>query len=72
MLTDQELIQISHEIDDFLSILATKYSVAPLSLSAITLARLMRLVEESDSHGDFKKIMSSAIGMGKKADRVLQ
>ena len=72
MLTDQELTEISYEIDDILSVLSTKYQISPLSLSAITLARLLRLVQEVDSDGEFKAIMSSAIGMGKKEDRVLQ
>jgi hypothetical protein len=72
MLSDKELIDVSYEVDNVLSALMEKYKISPLAFSAIVLARLMRLVQEVDSDSDFKQIMSSAIGMKTKEDRVLQ
>ena len=72
MLSDKELTEVSYEVDNILSALIEKYEIPPLSFSAIVLARLMRLVQEVDSDSDFKKIMSSAIGMETKENRVLQ
>jgi hypothetical protein len=72
MLSDKELIDVSYEVDNVLSALMERHQISPLSFSAIVLARLMRLVQEVDSDSDFKQIMSSAIGMEKKEDRVLQ
>jgi hypothetical protein len=72
MLSDKELIDLSYEVDNVFSTLIEKHKISPLSFSAIVLARLMRLVQEVDNDSDFKQIMSSAIGMEKKPDRVLQ
>jgi len=72
MLSDKQLIDMSYEVDNLLSALMEKYQISPLSFSAIVLARLMRLVQEVDSDSDFKQIMSSAIGMETKENRILQ
>lgn len=60
MLNDNELVDLSYEIDNTLALLLEKHQIGPLSLSAIILARLMRMTEEVDADGDFKKIMKSA------------
>ena len=69
---DHQLIQMSQEIDDILSAISVKYAVPPLSLSAIVLARLIRLAEQVEADDDFKKIMANAIQVTRKEDRVLQ
>lgn len=69
---DHQLIQMSREIDDILSAISVKYAVPPLSLSAIVLARLIRLAEQVEADDDFKKIMANAIQVTRKEDRVLQ
>jgi hypothetical protein len=63
---------MSQEIDDILSAISVKYAVPPLSLSAIVLARLIRLAEQVEADDDFKKIMANAIQVTRKEDRVLQ
>lgn len=72
MMSDNELIDMSFEVDNTLGSLMQKYQISPLAFSAVVLARLMRLVQEVDSDSDFKQIMSSAIGMETKPNRVLQ
>lgn len=74
MMTDEQLIEISRELDTFLIELSMKYKVPTLSLSAITLARLMRFTEEDDSNKDFRKIMSEALSapLYKSFKRTLQ
>lgn len=51
---------LAYEIDDELVKYMMKYKVSPLSLSAIMLARCMRLCMEVGQLDDFKNIMASA------------
>jgi hypothetical protein len=57
---DEHLEELSYEIDDELVKYMMKYKVSPLSLSAILLARCMRLCMEVGQLDDFKNIMASA------------
>jgi hypothetical protein len=59
MLNDEKLIEISQGVDSYLSTLLVKYSVTPLSLAAILLARAMVLNKEAGSTEDFLKLLSS-------------
>jgi hypothetical protein len=61
MLNDEKLIEISQGVDSYLSTLLVKYSVTPLSLAAILLARAMVLNKEAGSMDDFMKLMVSVI-----------
>jgi hypothetical protein len=61
MLNDEKLIEISQGVDSYLSTLLVKYSVTPLSLAAILLARAMVLNKEAGSMDDFMKLMASVI-----------
>jgi hypothetical protein len=63
MLSDQQLIDLSMELDEYLYKTAEKYQVGGLSLSAIVLARLIRLNDEIESRKDFDKIMASAMNV---------
>jgi len=63
MLSDQQLIDLSMELDEYLYKTAEKYQVGGLSLSAIVLARLIRLNDEIESRSDFDKIMASAMNV---------
>ena len=60
MIEDKDLIKISYEMDNILIATGNKYGVTALSLSAIILARLMKLNEETDSLDDFRKLLSDA------------
>lgn len=57
---DDHIEELSYEIDDELVKYMQKYKVSPLSLSAIMLARCMRLCMETGQLDDFKNIMLSA------------
>ena len=59
MLNDVNLIEISRGVDSYLSTLLVKYSVTPLSLAAVLLARAMVLNKEAGSTEDFLKLLSS-------------
>ena len=61
MLNDKSLEELSNEIDDFLVKCSNKYKVGTLSLSAVTLARLIRAVEIYGERKDFEAIMLSAM-----------
>jgi hypothetical protein len=58
-MTDENLIEISRGVDNYLSTLLVKYEVTPLSLAAILLARTMVLNKEAGSTEDFLKLLSS-------------
>ena len=61
MLNDKQLEDLSYEIDEFLVKCSNKYKVGTLSLSAVTLARLIRAVEAYGERKDFDAIMMSAM-----------
>jgi hypothetical protein len=69
MLNDKQLEDLSYEIDDFLVKCSNKYKVGNLSLSAVTLARLIRAVETYGERQDFDAIMMSAM-QSYKQDRI--
>lgn len=48
-------------VDDTLSKILVDTDLNPLELSAIILARLVRMNEEFSSHEEFKQIMSTAM-----------
>jgi hypothetical protein len=58
-MNDSQLIEISRGVDSYLSTLLVKYSVTPLSLAAVLLARTMVLNKEAGSTEDFLKLLSS-------------
>ena len=58
-MTDEQLIEISRGVDSYLSTLLVKYSVTPLSLAAVLLARTMLLNKEAGSTEDFLKLLNS-------------
>ena len=60
MIEDKDLIKLSYEMDNILIATGNKHGVSALSLSAIILARLMKLNEETDSLDDFRKLLSDA------------
>jgi hypothetical protein len=59
MIDDKDLLDISKEVDDMLIGLATTYKMAPLSLSAILLARMIHLNRLVDGQDDLAKLFLS-------------
>ena len=63
MLNDKQLEDLSYEIDEFLVKCSNKYKVGTLSLSAVTLARLIRAVEAYGDRQDFEAASRTLFGM---------
>lgn len=59
MMTDEQLIEISRNVDSYISQLAAKYGISPLSLSAVLIARCMVFNNEAESTEDFLKLLAS-------------
>ena len=58
MVTDEELIEISHEIDDLLLKMIQTHDIEPINLSSIMLARLIRMNESANSDEHFYRLLS--------------
>lgn len=61
MMTDEKLIEISRNVDSYISQLSVKYEITPLSLAAILVARTMLFNEEAGSTEDFLKLLNSVV-----------
>ena len=71
MIDDNDLVDVSKEVDDMLIGLATTYKMDPLSLSAVLLARMVHLNRLVDGQDDLAKLFLS-IGnsiMNKELDK---
>lgn len=62
MLEDNQIKELSAEIDDVLALLTRKYNLSALSLSAVVSARLLQLNRESCSENDFNLLLQSIVG----------
>jgi hypothetical protein len=60
-MTDDQLIEISRNVDDYISSLLMKYDMSALSLTAVLLARAMVLNKEVGSSEDFAKLLISVV-----------
>jgi hypothetical protein len=61
MLNDKQMSEVAYELDSFLVDLSEKYKLEPLNLSAVVLARLIRLTEEFGEGNHFHMIMETAM-----------
>ena len=59
MVTDEELVKISYEIDNFLFEKIKETDMIPINLAGIVLARLIRMNESVSSEEDFYKLLKS-------------
>ena len=59
MITDNQLIDLSINIDNFILEQATKYSIGALEFSAIMNARLLLLNQVAQGEEDFKALLKS-------------
>ena len=59
MVTDEEVIKISYEIDEFLMDQVINYNISPTVLSGVIMARLVRMNEEAQSEESFYKLVDS-------------
>jgi len=60
-MNDAQLIEISRNVDDYISSLLVKYDMTALSLTAVLLARAMVLNKEVGSSEDFAKLLISVV-----------
>ena len=73
MVTDEELIEISHKIDDLLVDLAKTHSIEPLNISSIVIARLIRMNESANYDDHFYQLLTQVPNWSKKTEnRTLQ
>jgi hypothetical protein len=56
-LTDDTVEKIAYEVDDFISLMVTKYRLDPLTLGSVMMARLMLANQYFGSGDDFRKLM---------------
>lgn len=74
MVTDEEIIKVSYEIDKFLMDQIINYNLSPTVLSGVIMARLVRMNEEAQSEESFYKLIDSVSAKEhlKSETRVLQ
>lgn len=74
MVTDEEVVKISYEIDDFLMNQVINHNVTPMQLSGMILARLVRMNEGVNCEGEFYKLVQSVANKNHLTpdERVLQ
>jgi len=60
-MNNAQLIEISRDVDDYISSLLMKYDMTALSLTAVLLARTMVLNKEAGSADDFAKLLVSVV-----------
>ena len=59
MVTDDEVIKISYEIDNFLMEQIISNNISPMQLSGMILARLVRMNEGAKTEEEFYKLVHS-------------
>jgi hypothetical protein len=60
-MNDEQLIEISRGVDNYISSLLMKYDMTALSLTAVLLARTMLLNKEAGSADEFTKLLVSVV-----------
>ena len=70
MITDDQLVELSKNLDNTLANLSLQYQISPLSLAAVVLARLIHLADHS---GDIYALMAQiSSGEYSKTERTIQ
>ena len=59
MPSDDVLLKLSSEVDDFIADFVNRYQIDPLSLTAVILARLVLANDFLGSGDDFRKLMAN-------------
>ena len=58
-MTDDNLIEVSQQIDTHFTLLMDQYGISPLSLAAIVLARILVINKELGSMDEFLSLLNS-------------
>jgi len=59
MVTDEKLLKISYDIDEFLMSEVLKHDISPITLSGIIMARLVRMNESAKTDNDFYELLNT-------------
>lgn len=59
VMTDNQLVQITRELDNILAAVSIKYQISPLCLAAIVNARLILACEETGGEDDYYKLLTT-------------
>lgn len=62
MISEENIKKLAAELDDMLALLAVKYDMSALSLTAIVNARLMHATREAGSEEDFRSLLRTIAG----------
>lgn len=60
-MTNEQLIEISRELDNYMVSLMKQYDIGPLQISAVVLARTMVLSRETGCSEDFLKLITGIL-----------
>ena len=71
-MTDEQLKAISYLVDDMILELSERSSMSSLSITAIILARSIRINDECGTGGQFRKMLSEACTYPAVDDRSVQ
>ena len=63
-MTDEQLNQIAHEVDQFIMAFIQKHNIDPLSASGVILARLIKFNDELSSGDNFIALMNVIVNEG--------
>jgi hypothetical protein len=58
-MNDQEIINVTREVDDLLAALCVKHKISPLSLGAVLMARLIWACREKNAESDFITLLQT-------------
>ena len=60
-MTDEQLLDMSAEVDIFIASLSHKYEINPLSLAAVLIARMMVFNKQAGSKDDFLSLLNGIV-----------
>jgi len=61
MISDEDLVKLSYEVDDTLTDLGNKYGINVLSMTSIVLARLALMNMYVGNREDFNRLINEAV-----------
>lgn len=61
MISDEDLIRLSHEVDDMLTELGNRYGINVLSMTSVVLARLALMNIHVGNREDFNLLIHEAV-----------
>jgi hypothetical protein len=72
MLDETTIKQMSRDIDEYLSSFTETHNIGPLSLSAIVLARLLKLHTELSTEQEFRSLVNTAMSFNALSEKAYE